>query len=150
MCLRLVCYATLMTGSQWTYLLLTILLISLTWAFFFLSIVPAVNHMNHALKYIALMLCVLQLSSLLNTAFTEPGIIPRAPCDLPEWLEECMEGSTAFCNTCNIVRPPRARHCRHCDNCVMVNTLPPCYLLIPKIADLRPPLSMDRKLRGTP
>jgi palmitoyltransferase ZDHHC9/14/18 len=60
---------------------------------------------------------------LLLTAFTEPGIVPRRPPTHDAESEAAMDGlkdKLQFCNTCHIVRPPRAKHCRYCDNCVEV------------------------------
>lgn len=78
----------------------------------------------------------------LLTACTDPGIIPRAAlqCQCPEIQNDvarvtgcrplafdgvdCItrseeEQGYRFCETCNIIRPPRASHCRDCDNCVL-------------------------------
>jgi hypothetical protein len=57
----------------------------------------------------------MNLTVLVNTAFTEPGILPRdgkAP-------EKYME-NPSYCSICSMHRPQRTKHCRHCDNCVMV------------------------------
>ena len=32
---------------------------------------------------------------------------------------ECSPVARRFCQTCQIIRPPRASHCRDCDNCVL-------------------------------
>ncbi|GAA6052830.1 hypothetical protein JCM3770_006273 [Rhodotorula araucariae] len=82
-------------------------------------------------------------TSMVRTAFTDPGILPReldpAPArkwvvhsdaqgDAPEgewqvegrWLRVRGGGVVAskWCETCHTYRPPRTSHCRLCDNCV--------------------------------
>lgn len=71
--------------------------------------------------------------TLLKTAFTDPGIIPRKVHRLsdrnwtqripvpPRFQDICLDGTTVrlkFCSTCQIFRPPRSFHCPICDNCV--------------------------------
>jgi len=77
------------------------------------------------------LLAILSISTLLKTAFTDPGIIPRSSARNasevrkyflpPRYQDICMDGSTVrikFCQTCKIFRPPRSFHCPICDNCV--------------------------------
>jgi len=72
-------------------------------------------------------LALLSILSLLKTAFTDPGIIPRSNCTLskdiipPRYQDICIDGKIVrlkFCMTCKIIRPPRSFHCPICDNCV--------------------------------
>jgi len=77
------------------------------------------------------LLAILCILTLLKTAFTDPGIIPRDSGSKaskvrkyflpPRYQDICMNGSTVrlkFCQTCKIFRPPRSFHCPICDNCV--------------------------------
>ncbi|GAA6042388.1 hypothetical protein JCM8097_004492 [Rhodosporidiobolus ruineniae] len=79
-------------------------------------------------------------SSMLKTALTDPGILPRNLDPSPprkyveneaedggegEWRAEARyvrvgEGVVVskWCETCHTYRPPRTSHCRLCDNCV--------------------------------
>ncbi|CAD7948083.1 unnamed protein product [Amoebophrya sp. A120] len=61
------------------------------------------------------------------TAFSNPGIVPRAPRSerrgrqLPPRLmlvRGCVV-KQKWCPTCDIFRPPRSKHCAYCDNCVL-------------------------------
>jgi len=75
-------------------------------------------------------LTLLSISTLLKTAFMDPGIIPRSNNTMsearkfyipPRYQDICMDGRTVrlkFCKTCKIFRPPRSFHCPICDNCV--------------------------------
>jgi len=72
-------------------------------------------------------LAFLSVLSLLKTAFTDPGIIPRCNSSLskdtipPRYQDICIDGKIVrfkFCMTCKIIRPPRSFHCPICDNCV--------------------------------
>jgi len=88
---------------------------------------------------IALALAVLQVISvitLIATAFSDPGIMPRAK-DYqeafdsrtklnrtkppPRYHDLVLRGhpfKIKYCTTCNIYRPPRCTHCSVCENCI--------------------------------
>ncbi|GAA5905970.1 hypothetical protein JCM5296_001304 [Sporobolomyces johnsonii] len=89
--------------------------------------------------FVFLYLCLVMWSSMLKTAWTDPGIVPRALDLTPQrkWVEDLngtgqggfraeprylrvKEGVVAskWCETCETYRPPRTSHCRLCDNCV--------------------------------
>lgn len=110
-----------MMGVHTTHLVGTLTLLVLTYILFLGVLVPLTG--IPLFDYIGLILFVLNISLLLLTAFTEPGIIPRRPPTHNAESEAAMNGlkdKLQFCNTCHIVRPPRAKHCRYCDNCVEV------------------------------
>lgn len=82
---------------------------------------------------------------LLASSLTDPGIIPRlslqraipgleavvaARTNVPEvdiemdgpvppLSQEQIDVGYKWCDTCEVIRPPRASHCRDCDNCVL-------------------------------
>jgi DHHC palmitoyltransferase len=91
------------------------------------------------LYYSAVVLSILSLIFLVQTALLDPGIIP--PCSSPikapvplrtvprvgpdsivvhEQVPVQIGGAAGFryCATCNIFRPPRAKHCNSCNVCV--------------------------------
>uniref|UniRef100_A0A7S1AFM5 Palmitoyltransferase n=1 Tax=Noctiluca scintillans TaxID=2966 RepID=A0A7S1AFM5_NOCSC len=82
---------------------------------------------------------LLQLTSLLSllvTAFSDPGIIPRQKeydetyeprtetyrsRPPPRYFDLLLRGhphKLKYCTTCNIYRPPRCTHCSVCENCI--------------------------------
>ncbi|KIO32576.1 hypothetical protein M407DRAFT_105583 [Tulasnella calospora MUT 4182] len=92
---------------------------------------------GQAVAAVGAYLCLLTLSSMLMTAFRDPGILPRdldpdPPCaptgssasesqrvPLPRDLR--VRAGTVrvkYCVTCKTYRPPRSSHCKMCDNCV--------------------------------
>ena len=79
----------------------------------------------------------ISIISLFVTVFTEPGIIPRGTGTRPSrnhgdvfWQNTYLlthdkiteigdsEMIRRWCETCKLLRPPRASHCQHCGNCV--------------------------------
>lgn len=99
---------------------------------------------NPVIPVIGGLMYIFIIGCLLQTTFIDPGIIPRAT--LPEALEtdrlyqlenqnqETNNGyqaprykeveikgrsfKLAYCQTCQMYRPPRASHCSRCNNCV--------------------------------
>jgi palmitoyltransferase ZDHHC9/14/18 len=116
---KFLCGGRLMLGAHDKHLLITLVLLIVTYSLFLGLIVPLLEF--PLLFYIGLFLCIGTLVFLLLTAFTEPGIIPRRPpSKLLESLAPDVREKVQYCHTCRIVRPPRAKHCRYCDNCVEV------------------------------
>lgn len=76
------------------------------------------------------------MGMLLATAFSDPGIMPRAPDHAeqydvrtksfrtkqpPRYFDLVLRGhpfKLKYCTTCNIYRPPRCTHCSVCENCI--------------------------------
>ncbi|KAJ9466889.1 putative protein S-acyltransferase 4 [Diplonema papillatum] len=91
-----------------------------------LILVPAVLFLafaaSHAvLVFFGVVLACFSLGSLIKTAITDPGIIPKQPppATPPYELQRVVDGvSVRWCSTCNIWRPERASHCSDCNNCV--------------------------------
>ena len=61
----------------------------------------------------------------LKSQCTDPGIINRGPKIVNTTNNVKKDGSSQadyykhrYCDTCNIMRPPRASHCRDCDCCI--------------------------------
>jgi len=88
---------------------------------------------------VAVLQAMLQVSSvvtLISTAFSDPGIMPRAKDYTeafdartklnrskppPRYHDLVLRGhpfKIKYCTTCNIYRPPRCTHCSVCENCI--------------------------------
>ncbi|KAG8462313.1 hypothetical protein KFE25_012133 [Diacronema lutheri] len=77
------------------------------------------------LFYALCVLVFLDISLLVATSYSDPGIIPRQPHARPEkgnHFRSYDVGGTRvtelWCTTCSLYRPPGCSHCRDCDNCV--------------------------------
>ncbi|KAK3525253.1 hypothetical protein QTP86_024933 [Hemibagrus guttatus] len=101
-----------------------------------------VEHLTGCIPVIAGVLFVFVVISLLQTSFSDPGILPRATPEEAADIEKQIDnpnGCTSsyrppprtkevvinqravklkYCFTCKIFRPPRTSHCSLCDNCV--------------------------------
>ncbi|KAK1785446.1 hypothetical protein P4O66_018814, partial [Electrophorus voltai] len=101
-----------------------------------------VQHLTSCIPVIGGVLFVFVVISLLQTSFTDPGILPRATpeeaADIEKQIDNPINSSSSYrppprtkevvineqvvklkyCFTCKIFRPPRTSHCSLCDNCV--------------------------------
>ncbi|CAL5086490.1 unnamed protein product [Urochloa decumbens] len=88
----------------------------------FLAHVVDVGRPSAHLILISLILMATATVSLLLTATSDPGIIPRNPVSPSQEdgtvVVNGVEMRLKFCRTCKIHRPPRSSHCAACDNCV--------------------------------
>lgn len=88
------------------------------------------------LVVVFVLLQIISLTSLVLTAFSDPGIIPRQgefdetldprtgthrPRQPARYFDLLLRGhpyKLKYCTTCNIYRPPRCTHCSVCENCI--------------------------------
>ncbi|KAL1743448.1 DHHC palmitoyltransferase-domain-containing protein [Schizophyllum fasciatum] len=94
------------------------------------------HNMTPAVPIIGAYLTAIVISSMMVTAFTDPGILPRnLDLDPPYPATSPSDGGVRapmprdlkvrndivrvkYCPTCKTYRPPRSSHCKMCDNCV--------------------------------
>ncbi|KAG7325726.1 hypothetical protein KOW79_010651 [Hemibagrus wyckioides] len=140
---RFYCDGRIMVARQSGVLPLTMGLILVTSGLFFVFDCPfLVEHLTGCIPVIAGVLFVFVVISLLQTSFSDPGILPRATPEEAADIEKQIDnpnGCTSsyrppprtkeivinqrvvklkYCFTCKIFRPPRTSHCSLCDNCV--------------------------------
>ncbi|XP_063041857.1 palmitoyltransferase ZDHHC18-B isoform X2 [Engraulis encrasicolus] len=141
---RFYCDGRIIVARQSGVLPLTLGLILVTSGLFFIFDCPfLVKHLTCGIPVIGGVLFVFVVISLLQTSFTDPGILPRATAEEAADIEKQIDntGSTSsssyrppprtkeilinqqvvklkYCFTCKIFRPPRTSHCSLCDNCV--------------------------------
>ncbi|KAA0710676.1 putative palmitoyltransferase ZDHHC14 [Triplophysa tibetana] len=140
---RFYCDGRIILARQSGVLPLTLGLILVTSGLFFIFDCPfLVKHLTGFIPAIGGVLFVFVIISLLQTSFTDPGILPRATPEEAADIEKQIEnpdGSSSsyrppprtkeilinqqvvklkYCFTCKIFRPPRTSHCSLCDNCV--------------------------------
>ncbi|XP_056094917.1 palmitoyltransferase ZDHHC18a isoform X3 [Rhinichthys klamathensis goyatoka] len=138
---RFYCDGRIMLARQCGVLPLTIVLIVITSGLFFTFDCPfLVHHLTIFIPVIGGVLFVFVIFTLLQTSFTDPGILPRALPDEAADIERQIDNSGSstyrppprtkeilindqvvklkYCFTCKMFRPPRTSHCSLCDNCV--------------------------------
>ncbi|XP_036372185.1 palmitoyltransferase ZDHHC18-like [Megalops cyprinoides] len=138
---RFYCDGRIIVARQSGVLPLTLGLILITSTLFFIFDCPfLVEHLTSCIPVIGGVLFVFVVISLLQTSFTDPGILPRAGPDEAADIERQIDnaGSSSYrppprtkevlirqqvvklkyCFTCKMFRPPRTSHCSLCDNCV--------------------------------
>ncbi|XP_041665156.1 palmitoyltransferase ZDHHC18-B-like [Cheilinus undulatus] len=138
---RFYCDGRIIVARQSGVLPLTLGLILVTCGLFFVFDCPfLVKHLTSCIPFIGGGLFVFVLITLLQTSFTDPGILPRATPDEAAEIEKQIDitGNSSYrppprtkevlinqqvvklkyCFTCKMFRPPRTSHCSLCDNCV--------------------------------
>ncbi|KAM6899596.1 palmitoyltransferase ZDHHC18-B-like [Xenentodon cancila] len=138
---RFYCDGRIMVARQSGVLPLTLGLILVTSGLFFVFDCPfLVKHLASCIPAVGGVLFMFVIITLLQTSFTDPGILPRATPDEAADIERQIDGTgnpsyrppprtkevlinqqvvkLKYCFTCKMFRPPRTSHCSLCDNCV--------------------------------
>nr|XP_020470583.1 palmitoyltransferase ZDHHC18-like [Monopterus albus] len=138
---RFYCDGRIMMARQSGVLPLTLALILVTTGLFFIFDCPfLVKHLTSCIPVIGGVLFGFVIITLLQTSFTDPGILPRATPDEAADIEKQIDNTgnacyrppprtkevvinqqvvkLKYCFTCKMFRPPRTSHCSLCDNCV--------------------------------
>lgn len=143
---RFFCNGRIIIAESLSLFYLTLFLIFTTCTLFFIFDCPFIyKRISPAIPIVAVLLFVFTMSCFFHTAFSDPGIIPRARPDEAAYTEQFIidhydNGSSQqrsrppprtkeifvngqpvkikYCFTCLMFRSPRASHCSVCDNCV--------------------------------
>ncbi|KDQ60932.1 hypothetical protein JAAARDRAFT_125489 [Jaapia argillacea MUCL 33604] len=128
----------LLTGgdSPWAFIGSSLLVVGISGVWFGTTCVWWWKNQSPAIACVGAYLCLLTISSMLSTAFRDPGILPRNLDPNPPYpASSPSENITRapfprdlkvragvvrvkYCPTCLTYRPPRSSHCKMCDNCV--------------------------------
>lgn len=128
----------LLTGgdSPWAFVASLATVLGIAGVFFGTTCVWWWQNESPAVAAVGAYMCLLTISSMAATAFTDPGILPRgldpnpphaAPSNSQESLRQPLPRDlkvragvvrVKYCPTCCTYRPPRSSHCKMCDNCV--------------------------------
>ncbi|KAI0822864.1 DHHC palmitoyltransferase-domain-containing protein [Trametes gibbosa] len=127
----------ILTGGDtpWAFVASLILVLGITGIWFGTTCVWWWLNESPAVAAVGAYMCLLSISSMLATAFRDPGILPRNLDPDPPYPANSSSESlrqplprdlkvragivrTKFCPTCMTYRPPRSSHCKMCDNCV--------------------------------
>ncbi|KAL4077327.1 DHHC palmitoyltransferase-domain-containing protein [Scleroderma yunnanense] len=135
---RFFCGGRLITGgdSPWAFLASLAVVFAITGVWFGDTCVWWWHNKSPVVAAVGAYMCLLTVSTMLATAFRDPGILPRnldpdpplppiSPSDngmrlpLPRDLKVRNDFvRVKYCTTCKTYRPPRSSHCKMCDNCV--------------------------------
>ena len=115
------CNGRIMLGAKSYHLVLSSLLILMTWIGYTIGVIPFLH--SPLLLKISWTMCCINMTLLVATATTDAGIVPRSKfidvnAMIPLSIQNNLKNKYTYCNICNIYRPHRSKHCRHCDNCV--------------------------------
>ncbi|KAJ3576658.1 hypothetical protein NP233_g300 [Leucocoprinus birnbaumii] len=126
----------LLTGgdSPWAFITSFLLVLTIAGVWFGTTCVWWWHNQSPAVAAVGIYMALLVISTMLATATTDPGILPRELDPDPPYSSETPSdgGSrapmprdlkvrndvTKYCPTCRTYRPPRSSHCKMCDNCV--------------------------------
>ncbi|KXN91497.1 Palmitoyltransferase ZDHHC9 [Leucoagaricus sp. SymC.cos] len=128
----------ILTGgdSPWAFITSFLLVLTIAGVWFGTTCVWWWQNESPAVAAVGIYMALLVISTMLATATTDPGILPRGlDPDPPYSSETPSEGGsrapmprdlkvrndvvrTKYCPTCRTYRPPRSSHCKMCDNCV--------------------------------
>jgi len=135
---RFFCGGHLLTGgdSPWAFIASLIVVFGITGVYFGTTCVWWWINESPAVAVVGAYMTLLTISSMMATALSDPGILPRdidleppypnnSPSDgavkapLPRDLKvRAGIVRVKYCSTCKTYRPPRSSHCKMCDNCV--------------------------------
>lgn len=131
------CRGALLTGgdSPWAFIGSFTVALGIAGTWFGTTCVWWWHNESPAVAIIGAYMCLLTISSMLTTAFRDPGILPRNMDPEPPYSSATASDQTPtalprdikvragivrvkYCPTCQTYRPPRSSHCKMCDNCV--------------------------------
>lgn len=135
---RFFCRGYLLTGgdSPWAFIGSLIVVFGITGVYFGTTCVWWWKNESPAVAAVGAYMTLLTISSMLTTAFSDPGILPRDLDPDPPYPSHSPSDGTVrtplprdlkvragvvrvkYCSTCKTYRPPRSSHCKMCDNCV--------------------------------
>lgn len=143
---RFFCNGRIIIAESLSLFYFSIFFIFATCALFFIYDCPYIyKKISPAIPIVAVVLFIFTMSCFFHTAFSDPGIIPRARPDEAAYTEQFViehydslfnqhrtrppprtkeifinnqPVKIKYCFTCLMFRPPRASHCSVCDNCV--------------------------------
>ncbi|KAF9448023.1 hypothetical protein P691DRAFT_670293 [Macrolepiota fuliginosa MF-IS2] len=122
--------------SPWAFITSFLLALGIAGVWFGTTCVWWWHNESPAVAAVGIYMALLVISTMLATAMTDPGILPRELDPDPPYSSETPSdgGSrapmprdlkvrndvvrTKYCPTCRTYRPPRSSHCKMCDNCV--------------------------------